>query len=75
MREHGALTPPGELRSAGFSGAKKLGRGEGYRYPHEDPAGFDFDCLPERLRGRVYYEPSGHGEEQAAERSADATRE
>ena len=72
VREHGALTPPGELRSAGFSGAKKLGRGQGYRYPHDDPQGFAFDCLPERLRGRVYYEPSGHGDEQPVERSADA---
>jgi putative ATPase len=71
VREHGALTPPAELRSAGFAGAKKLGRGVGYRYPHDDPAGFAFDCLPEQLRGSVYYEPSGHGQEQAVERSAD----
>jgi len=72
VREHGALTPPAELRSAGFYGAKKLGRGQGYRYPHDDPEGFAFDCLPEGLRGRVYYEPSGHGAEQPVERSADA---
>jgi putative ATPase len=72
VREHGALTPPAALRSAGFAGAKKLGRGVGYRYPHEDPRGFDVDCLPEKLRGRVYYQPSGHGEELPVERSADA---
>jgi putative ATPase len=72
VREHGALTPPAELRSAGFYGAKKLGRGQGYVYPHDDPEGFAFDCLPESLRGRVYYEPSGHGAEQPVERSADA---
>ncbi len=72
VREHGLLTPPAELRSAGYAGAKKLGRGEGYRYPHDDPEGFAADCLPERLRGRVYYEPSGHGVEQPVERSADA---
>ena len=72
VREHGALTPPAELRSAGFYGAKRLGRGEGYRYPHDDPEGFAFECLPERLRRRVYYEPSGHGAEQPVERSADA---
>jgi len=75
VREHGALTPPAELRSAGFYGAKKLGRGEGYVYPHDDPEGFELDCLPERLRGRVYYEPSGHGDELPAARSADAKRE
>jgi putative ATPase len=49
-----------------------LGRGQGYLYPHDDPAGFAFDCLPEELRGRVYFEPSGHGEEQPVARSADA---
>jgi hypothetical protein len=32
------------------------------------------DCLPEELRGRVYYEPSGHGDEQPVERSADAPK-
>jgi putative ATPase len=74
VREHGALTPPAELRSDGFYGAKKLGRGVGYRYPHDDPEGFAFECLPEQLRGRVYYEPSGHGDERPAERSADAER-
>jgi putative ATPase len=36
----------------------------GYVYPHDDPAGFDVDCLPDELRGTVYYEPSGHGAEQ-----------
>ena len=32
-------------------------------YPHDDPAGFAVDCLPDELKGRVYYEPSGTGEE------------
>jgi putative ATPase len=27
-------------------GAKKLGHGQGYVYPHDDPAGFDVDHLP-----------------------------
>jgi putative ATPase len=63
VREHGHLRPPDALRSAANPGQRKLGRGEGYRYPHEDPAGFDVDCLPDELKGRVYYEPSGAGEE------------
>jgi putative ATPase len=71
VREHGVLTPPAPLRSAAYYGAKKLGRGQGYVYPHDDPEGFEVDCLPEQLRGRVYYEPSGHGDEQPVERSAD----
>jgi putative ATPase len=63
VREHGHLRPPDELRDASYYGAKKLGRGQGYIYPHSDPAGFEVDYLPEELRGRTYYRPSGAGEE------------
>jgi putative ATPase len=56
VREHGHLRPPDALRSAAYPGARKLGRGKGYLYPHEDPAGFDVDCLPEELKGRIYYD-------------------
>ena len=65
VREHGHLRPPDELRDASYYGAKKLGRGQGYIYPHSDPAGFEVDYLPEELRGRSYYRPSGTGEEEA----------
>jgi len=63
VREHGQLRPPDELRDASYYGAKKLGRGQDYVYPHDDPAGFDVDYLPEQLRGRRYYRPSKSGEE------------
>src|SRR5204863_8558693 len=56
VREHGHLRPPDALRSAAYSAARALGRGAGYVYPHDDPAGFDVDCLPDDLKGRVYYE-------------------
>ena len=56
VREHGHLRPPDALRSAAYPGARKLGRGKGYVYPHDDPAGFGVDCLPDELKGRVYYE-------------------
>jgi putative ATPase len=63
VREHGHVRPPDELRDAHYFGAKKLGRGKGYIYPHSDPAGFDVDYLPEPLKGKKYYRPSGSGEE------------
>jgi putative ATPase len=63
VREHGQLRPPDELRDASYRGAKKLGRGQGYIYPHTDPAGFEVDYLPEELRGRTYYRPANSGEE------------
>ena len=63
VREHGNVRPPKELRDARYPGAKKLGHGAGYVYPHDDPAGFDVDYLPDELKGRTYYRPSGNGEE------------
>jgi len=55
VREHGALLPPAALRSAAYPGARKLGRGQGYIYPHDDPRGFEVDCLPDELKGTVFY--------------------
>jgi putative ATPase len=57
VRAHGNARPPKSLRDAHYAGAKKLGHGEGYVYPHDDPAGFGVDHLPEELRGRRYYDP------------------
>jgi len=56
VRERGNLLPPAALRSAAYPGARKLGRGDGYIYPHDDPAGFEVDCLPDELKGTVFYE-------------------
>jgi putative ATPase len=63
VRDHGHLRPPAALRGTGYYGAKKLGRGQGYIYPHSDPRGYDVDHLPDELKGRRYYRPSGSGEE------------
>ena len=57
VREIGNVRPPKELRDAHYPGAKKLGHGQGYIYPHDDPAGFDVDHLPDELKGRTYYRP------------------
>jgi putative ATPase len=64
VRDHGHLRPPDALRDAHYRGAKKLGRGEGYVYPHSDPRGFEVDNLPDELKGRRYYRPSGSGQEE-----------
>ncbi len=63
VREHGNVRPPKMLRGSGYRGAKALGSGEGYVYPHDDPRGFELDYLPEELRGRRYWQPKGTGEE------------
>ena len=63
--EHQAVGQvPGHLRDAHYPGASRLGHGQGYRYPHDDPTGWvDQQYRPEHLQGRVYYVASGHGEE------------
>jgi putative ATPase len=62
VQEKGNIRPPKALADGSWYG-KQLGKGEGYIYPHSDPAGFDVDYLPDELKGTTYYEPSGNGEE------------
>src|SRR5204863_3209357 len=58
VREHGAQTPPMYLRSAAYPGAKALGRGEGYDYPHARPGHFtDQELMPAGLEGERFYLP------------------
>ncbi len=63
VREHGAQPPPPSISDGNSVAGRRRRGGERYVNPHEDPAGFDVDYLPEALRGRRYYRPSGHGEE------------
>jgi putative ATPase len=49
---------PLHLRNAVTPLMKRSGYGEGYRYVHDDPAArLEMPCLPDALKGRVYYEP------------------
>jgi putative ATPase len=55
---------PAHLRDASYQGAKKLGHGAGYRYPHDYPGHrVEQEYRPPRFQGTRYYEPSGEGEE------------
>ncbi|BDZ52934.1 replication-associated recombination protein A [Agromyces marinus] len=55
---------PKHLRDAHYPGAKRLGHGKGYVYPHDDPIGVvGQQYLPDPLRGAVYYTPTEHGNE------------
>ena len=58
VREHGAAPPPPYLQSAAYPGAKALGRGEGYDYPHDQPGHFSAqELMPDRLVGTRFYAP------------------
>jgi putative ATPase len=62
VRENGAKTPPDYLRDAHYPGAKSLGRGEGYRYAHDEPGGVsNQQLLPEGLGDRRFYTPTDRG--------------
>jgi putative ATPase len=55
---------PAHLRDAHYRGAAALGHGDGYRYPHDAPAGWVAQRYrPDEAEGHVYYEPSAHGAE------------
>lgn len=54
---------PDHLRDSHYKGAKKMGHGEGYVYPHSDPgAAKDQNYMP---RQSVYYQPKGIAFEKA----------
>lgn len=55
---------PPHLRDAHYQGASRIGHGDGYRYPHDDPRGWvEQQYLPDALQGVIYYRPSDHGRE------------
>jgi putative ATPase len=54
VRERGNLRPPPHLRDASYPGARKLGHGVGYVYPHDHPD-TPQQYLPDELAGRRYY--------------------
>jgi len=62
---------PAHLRDTHYPGAGKVGHGEGYLYPHDFDDGIVAQrYAPDPVADRIYYEPSGHGQEaRVAERA------
>jgi putative ATPase len=64
VRERPAGAVPVHLRDASYPGARKLGHGEGYVYPHDAPAGWvPQQYRPDEVEARVYYRPGAQGHE------------
>jgi len=75
VRRNGAKTPPDYLRDAHYPGAAALGRGEGYRYAHDQPGGVsDQRLLPEELGDTRFYAPTERGFEAELGRRLEALR-
>ena len=55
---------PIHLRDTAYSGAKKLGHGEGYKYPHDYPGHYvEQEYMPPSVKTKQYYVPSMQGQE------------
>jgi len=64
VEETAAEPVPLHLRNAPTSLMKGLGYGKNYQYAHDTEAKVaDMQCLPDSLRDRVYYRPTGEGVE------------
>ena len=57
---------PPHLKDGQYSGANKLGRAIGYKYPHDFGGWVEQQYLPDELRDRVYYHFGQNKTEQAA---------
>src|SRR3954465_8161509 len=58
IAEHGAAAPPDPLRSAAYPAARRLGRGQGYDYPHDHPGHVNAqEHLPDGLEDLRLYAP------------------
>ena len=75
VRAGGFGRVPVHVRDAHYPGAKRLGHGKGYRYPHDSEIGVVAQqYLPDELRDRRYYEPTSHGSERDVQARLDKIR-
>ncbi|HLT55850.1 MAG TPA: replication-associated recombination protein A [Bacillota bacterium] len=67
---------PKHLKDAHYKGAEKLGRGIGYKYPHDfDSSWVDQQYLPDSIKNKQYYYPKNSGKfEQSLKQVYDKIR-
>jgi putative ATPase len=72
VREGRTIPVPKHLRDGHYAGAKRLGSGVGYQYPHDHPnARVDQDYLGV---DKTYYEPTDRGLEASFKKILDQRR-
>lgn len=75
VRKDGGRPVPLHLRDAHYQGAKTMGHGRDYAYPHDDPSGFiPQSYWPQGMEPRTYYEPVDRGHEATIQRRLEAWR-
>ncbi|MHB0914698.1 MAG: replication-associated recombination protein A [Thermoleophilia bacterium] len=76
VEQQGTRRPPEHLRDAGYPGARKLGHGQGYRYPHDFPGGHvSQQYLPDGYGRLEFYQPSESGFEKELSRRIQELKE
>lgn len=64
LSDHGDDEVPDHLKDAHYSGAKDLGHGLNYRYPHDYPGAYILQkYLPDKIMDVTFYQPSDRGYE------------
>lgn len=67
---------PAYLQDAHYGGSAKLGRGIGYKYPHDFPGHYvKQQYLPDSVEGTVFYEPSDQGREVEIKKRLESLRD
>ena len=76
IRKTGALPVPYAIRNAPTRLMKEEGYAEGYKYPHDYEEGVVAqDYLPDKLKGRRFYEPTERGYEKTIRQRLEYWRE
>lgn len=61
IRDGNAGEIPAHLKDGHYKGAEKLGRAQGYKYPHNYPNSYvKQQYLPDNLQGKKYYNPGSN---------------
>lgn len=66
---------PIHLKDASYAGARRLGHGRGYKYPHSYPGGYvEQQYLPAGVSPGVYYKPTDRGAEACIKKRLEELR-
>ena len=74
VEKRGNEPPPPHLRDTNYRGAKELGHGAGYKYPHAFGGWVEQQYLPDALRGASYFTAQRGVELELSRRLADTQR-
>jgi putative ATPase len=75
VKNYGSLPVPFHIRNAPTELMSKLGYGKDYKYAHDyEDAYVPQDYLPEKLHGRLFYEPTDRGYEKTIKQRLEGWR-